>query len=49
MQAGNIDEKFIGTIAKQVSQALAYLHKHNIIHRDIKGKNTFQVLAIHVY
>jgi serine/threonine protein kinase len=38
MKAGSIEERFSVVIMREVLIALAYLHKENIIHRDIKGK-----------
>jgi len=37
MKAGPIDEKYINIIIRETLTALGYLHKHGIIHRDIKG------------
>ncbi len=37
MKSGMLTEKYIATITREVVHALAYLHKNNIIHRDIKG------------
>lgn len=37
MKAGPIDEKYIGVVVRETLMALAYLHNHAIIHRDIKG------------
>ncbi|CAG8447256.1 11406_t:CDS:10 [Ambispora gerdemannii] len=39
MRAGRIEEKYISVITKEVLQALSYLHKCKIIHRDIKAAN----------
>ncbi|KAB5593071.1 hypothetical protein CTheo_3453 [Ceratobasidium theobromae] len=35
----SIEEKFTGVIMREVLQALAFLHRNNVIHRDLKAAN----------
>jgi serine/threonine protein kinase len=37
LRTGPLQERFISLIARDVSNALVYLHRGGIIHRDIKG------------
>lgn len=39
MKSGPIQEKHIAFISRDVLSALNYLHRNNIIHRDIKAAN----------
>ncbi|CAI2178958.1 12065_t:CDS:2 [Funneliformis geosporum] len=39
LNAGPLEEKYISLITREVLQALIYLHKCKIIHRDIKAAN----------
>ncbi|CAE7102690.1 unnamed protein product [Rhizoctonia solani] len=34
-----VEERFTGIIMREVLQALAYLHRNNVIHRDLKAAN----------
>lgn len=33
-----IEERFTAVIMREVLQALGFLHRNNVIHRDLKGK-----------
>ncbi|KAG0661376.1 hypothetical protein C6P45_001390 [Maudiozyma exigua] len=39
LRPGKIDEKYIGVIMRELLIALSFIHKDNIIHRDIKAAN----------
>ena len=39
MKPGRIDEKYIVLIIRETLQALNYIHKFGVIHRDIKGNH----------
>lgn len=39
MKSGKIEEKYIVIIAREVLAALNYIHKSDIIHRDVKAAN----------
>jgi serine/threonine protein kinase len=36
---GSFEENVIKAYSRQLLQAVAYLHDHRVIHRDIKGKD----------
>jgi serine/threonine protein kinase len=48
MDPGVIPEKHAGIITKEVVQALVYLHRNGIIHRDIKAANILLTQQGHV-
>ncbi|GAV51715.1 hypothetical protein ZYGR_0AF01860 [Zygosaccharomyces rouxii] len=48
LRPGKIDEKYIGIIMREVLIALKYIHKDNVIHRDIKAANVLITNEGHV-
>lgn len=40
MKSGPIEEKYAALIVREVLIALAFLHRQDIIHRDVKGKSS---------
>jgi mitogen-activated protein kinase kinase kinase ANP1 len=36
---GPLNESVVRSYTEQILQGLAYLHSHNIVHRDLKGAN----------
>jgi protein-serine/threonine kinase len=39
LKPGKIEEKYVGVIVRELLIALQYIHKQNVIHRDIKAAN----------
>lgn len=39
LRPGKIDEKYLGVIIREILVALVFIHKDNIIHRDLKAAN----------
>ena len=39
LRPGRIEEKYLGVILREILVALSFIHKDNIIHRDIKAAN----------
>ncbi|AET40248.1 putative serine/threonine protein kinase KIC1 Ecym_5505 [Eremothecium cymbalariae DBVPG len=48
LRPGKIDEKYLGVIVRNLLVALLYIHKDNVIHRDIKAANVLITNGGHV-
>ncbi|AGO13441.1 AaceriACL104Cp [[Ashbya] aceris (nom. inval.)] len=48
LRPGKIDEKYLGVIVRKLLIALVYIHKDNVIHRDIKAANVLITNEGHV-
>jgi serine/threonine protein kinase len=44
-KGGIIDERYTKLITRELLTALSFLHRNNIIHRDIKGKFAWPELS----
>jgi serine/threonine protein kinase len=49
MKSGVIEEKFISIVIREMLIALNYIHKQDIIHRDIKGQFFIQFQTSNTY
>ena len=48
LRPGRIEEKYLGVILREILVALSFIHKDNIIHRDIKAANVLILSLIHI-